>query len=138
MKLTLFVSVLAFAAGLAAGPLGLVPAMAGPPTTSLPEPDAEQGPPNQVFLQGQISSLQTQMQKLQKQVAALEAHKHAFQYYAPPVSRYVSLADLRDAMQAHSPSDGTNWIPLVASNAAPVLGTGNLRSGVTDGPTSAP
>jgi hypothetical protein len=89
MKLPLFVSVLAFVAGVAAGPLVLVPALAGPPGSSMPGTADQQGQPDQVsILQKQISSLQSETQKLQKQIANLDAHKHAFQYYAPPVSRF--------------------------------------------------
>jgi hypothetical protein len=135
VKLPIFMSALAFVAGLAAGPLVLAPALAGPPgSAAVDSSDAQ----DQIQLQDQVASLQSRVLRLQTIVAGLQTHKHAYRYWAPPAGRYISLAELRDAL-AHAPSDAaTQWISVVSSPSRPDTSTGADHPAVTDGPTGAP
>ena len=135
MKLPIFMSALAFVAGLAAGPLVLVPALAGPPGSAAVDSSDVQ---DQLNLQDQVASLQNRLQRLQGIVAGLQTHKHAYRYWAPPAGQYISVAELRDAL-AHAPSDAaTQWISVVSSPSRPDGSTGADHAAVTDGPTGAP
>jgi hypothetical protein len=136
MKLPIFMSALAFVAGLAAGPLVLVPALAGPPGSSAVDSSADSQ--DQTQLQDQVAGLQSRVLRLQAIVAGLQTHKHAYRYWAPPAGQYISVAELRDAL-AHAPADAaTQWIPVVSSPSRPDSSSAADRTAVTDGPTGAP
>jgi len=138
MKLPLFVSVLAFVAGVAAGPFIVRPALAGPPGSLIQDPTSTQATmPDQSAVQGEVNALQTRVTRLQAEVTVLGTHKHGYRYWAPPPGQYVSLAELRDAMQAHGADAATTWVAVVASAGRPQAATSE-RGGVTDGPTAAP
>jgi hypothetical protein len=89
--------------------------------------------PMPVQITVRLDALQAQIAQLQAHVKRLEAHSHRFSYGTYQVNNWISIGELRDAMQPHSPLDiNANWIPLQSARGAAKRG---IR---VEGETSSP
>jgi len=73
-----------------------------------------------VALSRNIESLQAQVNQLQAKVKQLESHKHEYEFGTHTVNYWMSIGQLRDAMQPHSNTDiNVNWIPIQSAEKIP-------------------
>jgi hypothetical protein len=88
-----------------------------------------------VSLSRSVEALQAQVAQLQAEVKRLESHTHSYGHAITPVNYWMSIGQLRDAMQPHSNVDITiNWIPIQSTDKIPVLS--RALTGVTGPPRS--
>jgi hypothetical protein len=75
-----------------------------------------------VALSRNIESLQAQVNQLQAQVKRLESHTHSYGHAITPVNYWMSIGQLRAAMEPHSNTDiNVNWIPIQVAERIPQL-----------------
>ena len=75
-----------------------------------------------VILSRSVESLQAQVAQLQAEVKRLESHTHSYGHAITPVNYWMSIAQLRAAMEPHSNTDvNVNWIPIQVAERIPTL-----------------
>lgn len=74
-------------------------------------------------LSARIEALQAQVTQQQAQIRMLESHGHRYTYGVAPVNYWMSIGQLRAAMEPHSNTDiNVNWIPVQVARGTPVMG----------------
>ena len=92
----------------------------GPGMTRPPQSQFQTPSDPIVALSRSVESLQAQVNQLQAKVKQLESHKHEYEFSTHTVNYWMSIGQLRDAMQPHSNTDITvNWIPIQVADKIP-------------------
>lgn len=76
------------------------------------------------LLSSRIEALQAQVTQQQAQIRLLESHMHRYSAYGLPVNYWMSIGQLRAAMEPHSNVDiNINWIPIQVAERIPTMTT---------------